>query len=31
MVDKVVARDKLRDFLAFSLDWMIRPAAETHD
>jgi acetyl-CoA carboxylase carboxyl transferase subunit beta len=31
MVDKVVARDKLRDFLAFCLDWMIRPAAETHD
>jgi len=31
MVDKVVPRDKLRDFLAFSLEWMTHPMAEAHD
>ena len=31
MVDKVVPRDRLRDFVAFALDWMVKPRAATHD
>jgi acetyl-CoA carboxylase carboxyl transferase subunit beta len=31
MVDKVVPRDKLRDFVALSLDWMTHPAPAAHD
>jgi acetyl-CoA carboxylase carboxyl transferase subunit beta len=32
MVDKVVPRDKLREFVALSLDWMARPLpAAAHD
>ena len=31
MVDKVVPRDKLRDFIGLSLDWMSQPVAEAHD
>jgi acetyl-CoA carboxylase carboxyl transferase subunit beta len=30
MVDKVVPRDKLRDFVALSLDWMTHPAPDVH-
>ena len=28
MVDKVVPRDKLREFVALSLDWMTHPSPE---
>jgi acetyl-CoA carboxylase carboxyl transferase subunit beta len=31
MVDKVVPRDKLREFVAFSLDWMTHPVTEAYD
>jgi acetyl-CoA carboxylase carboxyl transferase subunit beta len=31
MVDKVVTRDKLREFIAFSLDWMTHPVPEAYD
>jgi acetyl-CoA carboxylase carboxyl transferase subunit beta len=31
MVDKVVPRDKLREFVALSLDWMTTQAIPAHD
>ena len=31
MVDKVVPRDKLRDFIGLSLDWMTHPVPDAHD